>query len=65
MTVCVFQGAHSTSVVENEYNLRSRTVICDACGQPSERGGGCGLGEGLGGHSLLGQARSRQVQHSV
>uniref|UniRef100_A0A8C6SFR3 Lamin A n=1 Tax=Neogobius melanostomus TaxID=47308 RepID=A0A8C6SFR3_9GOBI len=47
------EGAH-------DYNLRSRKVICDACGQPSERGGGCGLGEGLGGHSLLGHERLRQ-----
>ncbi|XP_074538787.1 prelamin-A/C-like [Halichoeres trimaculatus] len=31
-------GAHSTSG-ENEYNLRSRTVICDSCGQPSGRDG--------------------------
>ncbi|KAF6729422.1 Prelamin-A/C [Oryzias melastigma] len=42
-------GAHSTS---GEYNLRSRTVICDSCGQTSERGGG-GLAEGLVGHSLF------------
>uniref|UniRef100_A0A7N8XBE5 Lamin A/C n=1 Tax=Mastacembelus armatus TaxID=205130 RepID=A0A7N8XBE5_9TELE len=34
-------GAHSTSGAENEYNLRSRKVICDSCGQPSERGAGC------------------------
>lgn len=54
------EGAHSAAVVESEYNLRSRTVICDACGQPSERGGGCGLGEGLGGHFFLGQDRRRQ-----
>uniref|UniRef100_A0A3P9M9U2 Lamin A n=1 Tax=Oryzias latipes TaxID=8090 RepID=A0A3P9M9U2_ORYLA len=42
-------GAHSTS---GEYNLRSRTVVCDSCGQSSERGGG-GLPEGLVGHSLF------------
>lgn len=47
------QGAHSTSGADNEYNLRSRTVICDSCGQTSERGGGCGLPEGLGGHSFF------------
>ncbi|XP_055020045.1 lamin-A-like [Boleophthalmus pectinirostris] len=44
------------STGHSEYNLRSRTVICDACGQPSERGGACGGGglpEGLGGHSFL------------
>lgn len=48
-------GAHSTSGVDNEYNLRSRTVICDSCGQPSERGGSCGSGglEGLVGHSFF------------
>lgn len=49
-------GAHSTSGGDNEYNLRSRTVICDSCGQPSERGGVCGgggLSEGLVGHSFF------------
>ncbi|GAA6217303.1 lamin [Lates japonicus] len=50
-------GAHSTSGAENEYNLRSRTVICDSCGQPSERGTGVcssgGLPEGLMGHSFF------------
>ncbi|XP_077383034.1 lamin [Festucalex cinctus] len=50
-------GAHSTSG-ENEYNLRSRTVICDSCGQTSDRGhgshGGGGPGpEGLVGHSFF------------
>lgn len=44
-------GAHSTSGVENEYNLRSRTVICDSCGQTSGREGG--PSEGLGGHSYF------------
>uniref|UniRef100_A0A3Q3AVD9 Lamin A n=1 Tax=Kryptolebias marmoratus TaxID=37003 RepID=A0A3Q3AVD9_KRYMA len=41
------QGAHSTSGGDDhiEYNLRSRTVICDSCGQPSDRSGG--LAEGL------------------
>ncbi|XP_041844028.1 lamin [Melanotaenia boesemani] len=42
-------GAHSTSCTENEYNLRSRTVICDSCGQSSDRSGG--VPEGLIGHS--------------
>uniref|UniRef100_UPI0037E7048C lamin-A-like n=1 Tax=Semicossyphus pulcher TaxID=241346 RepID=UPI0037E7048C len=50
-------GAHSTSGADNEYNLRSRTVICDSCGQTSGREGGVcgsgGLGEGLGGHSYF------------
>ncbi|XP_070768699.1 lamin-A-like [Enoplosus armatus] len=50
-------GAHSTSGAENEYNLRSRKVICDSCGQPSERGTGVcssgGLPEGLVGHSFF------------
>ncbi|XP_044064174.1 lamin-A-like [Siniperca chuatsi] len=50
-------GAHSTSGAENEYNLRSRKVICDSCGQPSERGSGvCSSGslpEGLIGHSFF------------
>ncbi|XP_054637137.1 lamin-A-like isoform X2 [Dunckerocampus dactyliophorus] len=48
-------GAHSTSG-ENEYNLRSRTVICDSCGQPSDRGAGTcggGIAEGLVGHSFF------------
>ncbi|XP_069031408.1 lamin-A-like [Embiotoca jacksoni] len=38
--------AHSTSSADNEYNLRSRTVICDTCGQPSDRDGG-GLPDNL------------------
>ncbi|XP_077431006.1 prelamin-A/C-like [Vanacampus margaritifer] len=49
-------GAHSTSG-ENEYNLRSRTVICDSCGLTSDRGhgshGGGGGPEGLVGHSFF------------
>ncbi|XP_056142360.1 lamin [Lampris incognitus] len=60
-------GAHSTSGVESEYNLRSRTVICDSCGQSSERGSsavcssGGGLPEGLGGHSfIMGTNQPRQ-----
>nr|XP_020500156.1 lamin-A-like [Labrus bergylta]XP_020500157.1 lamin-A-like [Labrus bergylta]XP_020500158.1 lamin-A-like [Labrus bergylta]XP_020500159.1 lamin-A-like [Labrus bergylta]XP_020500161.1 lamin-A-like [Labrus bergylta]XP_020500162.1 lamin-A-like [Labrus bergylta] len=50
-------GAHSTSGADNEYNLRSRTVICGSCGQPSGREGGTcsggGLTEGLGGHFIF------------
>lgn len=49
-------GAHSTSGADNEYNLRSRTVICGSCGQPSDRSGVCssgGLPEGLVGHSFF------------
>ncbi|XP_030014001.1 lamin-A [Sphaeramia orbicularis] len=57
-------GAHSTSGAENEYNLRSRTVICDSCGQPSDRSGVCssgGLSEGLIGHSfIMGTNQPRQ-----
>ncbi|XP_029928131.1 lamin [Myripristis murdjan] len=59
-------GAHSTSGVESEYNLRSRTVICDSCGQPSDRGSGScgsggGLSEGLVGHSfIMGTNQPRQ-----
>ncbi|KAM4601348.1 lamin-A-like isoform 1-T2 [Polymixia lowei] len=59
-------GAHSTSGVECEYNLRSRTVICDSCGQPSDRGTGVcssggGLPEGLVGHSFfMGNNQPRQ-----
>ncbi|XP_047454067.1 lamin [Mugil cephalus] len=58
---CLFQddddddmGAHSTS--GGEYNLRSRTVICDSCGQPSDRGGVCssgGLSDSLVPHSFF------------
>lgn len=60
------QGAHSTSGADNEYNLRSRTVICDSCGQTSERGSGVnssgGLPEGLVGHSFfIGANEPRQV----
>ncbi|XP_013878528.1 lamin-A isoform X2 [Austrofundulus limnaeus] len=54
-------GAHSTSGGDEhtEYNLRSRTVICDSCGQPSDRSGG--LPEGLVGHSyFLGTNEPRQ-----
>uniref|UniRef100_A0A669F628 Lamin A n=1 Tax=Oreochromis niloticus TaxID=8128 RepID=A0A669F628_ORENI len=59
-------GAHSTSGADNEYNLRSRKVICDSCGQPKERSGGCSsLGEGLPGHSyFMGTNEPRQVLHS-
>uniref|UniRef100_A0A8C9YK50 Lamin A n=1 Tax=Sander lucioperca TaxID=283035 RepID=A0A8C9YK50_SANLU len=49
-------GAHSTSGADNEYNLRSRTVICDSCGQTQDRSGVCssgGLPEGLVGHSFF------------
>ncbi|KAL3980166.1 TIMELESS-interacting protein [Sarotherodon galilaeus] len=55
-------GAHSTSGADNEYNLRSRKVICDSCGQPKERSGGCSsLGEGLPGHSyFMGTNEPRQ-----
>ncbi|XP_063341792.1 lamin-A [Pelmatolapia mariae] len=55
-------GAHSTSGADNEYNLRSRKVICDSCGQPKERGGGCSsLAEGLPGHSyFMGTNEPRQ-----
>ncbi|XP_017293424.1 lamin-A [Kryptolebias marmoratus] len=54
-------GAHSTSGGDDhiEYNLRSRTVICDSCGQPSDRSGG--LAEGLVGHSyFMGTNEPRQ-----
>uniref|UniRef100_A0A8C5G4R7 Lamin n=1 Tax=Gouania willdenowi TaxID=441366 RepID=A0A8C5G4R7_GOUWI len=56
-------GAHSTSC-DNEYNLRSRTVICDSCGQPSDKsGGGGGLGESLIGTSFfLGTNEPRQAR---
>ncbi|KAM8869845.1 lamin-A-like isoform 1-T5 [Spinachia spinachia] len=57
-------GAHSTSGGDNEYNLRSRTVVCDSCGQTSDRVGvgSCGgLPEGLVGHSsFMGTNEPRQ-----
>ncbi|XP_068180526.1 lamin [Antennarius striatus] len=58
-------GAHSTSGADNEYNLRSRTVICDSCGQPSDRGchvgSSGGLSESLVGHSFfMGSNEPRQ-----
>uniref|UniRef100_A0A665UC19 Lamin A n=1 Tax=Echeneis naucrates TaxID=173247 RepID=A0A665UC19_ECHNA len=61
-------GAHSTSGAENEYNLRSRTVICDSCGQSSDRGAGVcssgGLPEGLVGHSFfMGSNEPRQAEN--
>uniref|UniRef100_A0A3Q3LLT4 Lamin A/C n=1 Tax=Mastacembelus armatus TaxID=205130 RepID=A0A3Q3LLT4_9TELE len=61
-------GAHSTSGAENEYNLRSRKVICDSCGQPSERGAGVGcsggLPEGVVGHSFfMGTNEPRQPEN--
>lgn len=60
------QGAHSTSGADNEYNLRSRTVICDSCGQTSDRGGSGGLPEGLGGHSFfMGTNQPRKVGVTV
>uniref|UniRef100_A0A3P8PDY6 Lamin A n=1 Tax=Astatotilapia calliptera TaxID=8154 RepID=A0A3P8PDY6_ASTCA len=59
-------GAHSTSGADNEYNLRSRKVMCDSCGQPKERAGGCSsLAEGLPGHSyFMGTNEPRQVLHT-
>ncbi|XP_047216293.1 lamin-A-like [Girardinichthys multiradiatus] len=51
-------GAHSTSGADNEYNLRSRRVVCDSCGQSSDRSGGL---EGLGGHTnFMGTNEPRQ-----
>uniref|UniRef100_A0A7N6BKP4 Lamin A n=1 Tax=Anabas testudineus TaxID=64144 RepID=A0A7N6BKP4_ANATE len=55
-----------TSGADNEYNLRSRRVICDSCGQPSDRNAGVGssggLPEGLVGHSFfMGTNEPRQV----
>ncbi|XP_076844591.1 lamin [Brachyhypopomus gauderio] len=35
-------AAHSTCG-EGEYNLRSRTVVCGSCGQPSDRAGGASV----------------------
>lgn len=63
------QGAQSTSGAENEYNLRSRIVICDSDGQTAERSSGVssgrGLPEGLVGHSFfMGTNEPRQVSNS-
>ncbi|XP_066540156.1 lamin [Hoplias malabaricus] len=33
-------AAHSTCGGDSEYNLRSRTVVCGSCGQPSDRNAG-------------------------
>ncbi|KAJ8273599.1 hypothetical protein GJAV_G00103450 [Gymnothorax javanicus] len=58
------EGTHS-NCGDSEYNLRSRTIICHSCGQPSEKVGsgsvmvtsrsyrssGGGLGEGLLSHA--------------
>ncbi|XP_036411082.1 lamin-A-like [Megalops cyprinoides] len=40
-------AAHSTCG-DSEYNLRSRTVICGSCGQPSEKTGGCSMSASSG-----------------
>lgn len=61
--IVALQGAHSTSGADDhsEYNLRSRTVVCDSCGQSSERSGG--LAEGLVGQSyFMGTNEPRQVR---
>ncbi|XP_062848525.1 lamin [Trichomycterus rosablanca] len=44
-------AAHST-VGEGEYNLRSRTVVCGSCGQPSDRTGACSVTASSGGSSV-------------
>ncbi|XP_054477377.1 lamin-A-like [Anoplopoma fimbria] len=54
-------GAHSTSDGDNEYNLRSRTVICNSCGQTSDRSSCGGLPEGIVGlHSFMGTNEPRK-----
>ncbi|KAL6109676.1 lmna [Pungitius sinensis] len=59
-------GAHSTSGGDNEYNLRSRTVVCDSCGQTADRSGvgsSGGVPEGLVGHSsFMGTNEPRQAR---
>uniref|UniRef100_A0A3P8Y4N9 Lamin A n=1 Tax=Esox lucius TaxID=8010 RepID=A0A3P8Y4N9_ESOLU len=37
--VSMLLGSHSMCGVDSEYNLRSRTVICGSCGQPSDKSG--------------------------
>ncbi|KAJ8290113.1 hypothetical protein GJAV_G00008840 [Gymnothorax javanicus] len=40
-------AAHSTCA-DSEYNLRSRTVVCGSCGQPSEKSGGASVAASSG-----------------
>ncbi|CAB1334373.1 unnamed protein product [Coregonus sp. 'balchen'] len=50
-------GNHSACGVDSEYNLRSRTVVCGSCGQPSDKScvtsgvssGSCSISSGGGG----------------
>uniref|UniRef100_A0A8C7LN06 Lamin A/C n=1 Tax=Oncorhynchus mykiss TaxID=8022 RepID=A0A8C7LN06_ONCMY len=50
------QGNHSACGVDSEYNLRSRTVVCGSCGQPSDKScatsgvssGSCSISSGGG-----------------
>ncbi|XP_077576962.1 prelamin-A/C-like [Stigmatopora nigra] len=49
-------GAPSTSGDNNDYNLRSRTVICDSCGQTSDKGSSHGGGGGGGPEALVGHS---------
>uniref|UniRef100_A0A8C9WE51 Lamin A n=1 Tax=Scleropages formosus TaxID=113540 RepID=A0A8C9WE51_SCLFO len=68
--------AHSTCT-DGEYNLRSRTVVCGSCGQPSEKASTSsmtsssfrssgGLPEGLISHSyVVGNNMPRQVRPTV
>ncbi|KAL4646773.1 lamin [Arapaima gigas] len=69
--------AHSTCT-DGEYNLRSRTVVCGSCGQPSEkassssmasssfRSSSGGLPEGLISHSyVVGSNMPRQARSTV
>uniref|UniRef100_A0A8C9SDV5 Lamin A n=1 Tax=Scleropages formosus TaxID=113540 RepID=A0A8C9SDV5_SCLFO len=70
------QVAHSTCT-DGEYNLRSRTVVCGSCGQPSEKASTSsmtsssfrssgGLPEGLISHSyVVGNNMPRQVRPTV
>uniref|UniRef100_A0A4W5Q456 Lamin A n=1 Tax=Hucho hucho TaxID=62062 RepID=A0A4W5Q456_9TELE len=50
------QGNHSACGVDRDYNLRSRTVVCGSCGQPSDKScatsgvssGSCSISSGGG-----------------
>uniref|UniRef100_A0A8C7MF55 Lamin A/C n=1 Tax=Oncorhynchus kisutch TaxID=8019 RepID=A0A8C7MF55_ONCKI len=50
------QGNHSACGVDSDYNLRSRTVVCGSCGQPSDKScatsgvssGSCSISSGGG-----------------
>ncbi|XP_069040928.1 lamin [Lepisosteus oculatus] len=56
-------AAHSTCV-DGEYNLRSRTVVCGSCGQPSDKSGGSG-GSAVASSGSSGVSVSRSFRSSA